>query len=51
MHLDVLGDLATVIRTKKNAIQTNEMSTLLLNQRPRTIEETMVTATQFLEFS
>ena len=37
----VLGDLATVIRTKGNANLTNEiLLTLLLNEWPRTIAET-----------
>ena len=37
MSCAVLGYLATVIRTKENAIQTNQISTLLLNEWPRTI--------------
>ena len=47
----VLGDLATVIQTMKNAILTNQKTTLLLNGWPRTIAETMATATKFMKFS
>ena len=32
-----LGDLAIVIETKENAVQTNQESTLLLESWPRTI--------------
>ena len=46
-----LGDLATVISTQKNAIQTNQKTTLLLNGWPRTIAEIMATATEFMRFS
>ena len=52
--LSLLGDLATkdnAIQTKENAIWTNEKTTLLLNVWPRTITETMATATKFMKFS
>ena len=47
----LLGDLATVIETKENAISTNQKAALLLNGWPRTVAETMVTATKFMKFS
>ena len=43
-----LCDLATVNRTKENAILTNQMLALLLNEWPRTIAETMVIITKFI---
>ena len=46
-----LGDLATVIETKENAVQTNQGSTLLLDGCPRTIAKIIATATRFLRFS
>ena len=46
----VLGDLATVIE-KEDAVQTNHESTLLLDGWPRTITETIATATRFMRFS
>ena len=46
----VLGDLATVIK-KEDAVQTNHESTLLLDGWPRTITETIATATRFMRFS
>ena len=49
--LSLLGDLATVIKTKKNAIWTNQNPVLLLNERPRTIARTKVTAEKFIQFS
>ena len=49
--LYLLGGLAADIRTKENGIQTNQMSALLLNERPRTIAETIATATELLKFS
>ena len=45
-HRFMLGGLAADVRTKKNGVQTNQMSALLLNERPRTIAETMATATE-----
>ena len=50
-HRSELGDLATVIQTKANAIKTNQKTALLLNGWPRTIAETMATATKFMKFS
>ena len=46
-----LGDLATVIQTNENVILTNQKMALLLNRWPRTIAETMATATKFVKFS
>ena len=47
----LLDDLATVAQTKENEIYTNQKTALLLNGWPRTIAETMVTATKFMKFS
>ena len=43
--------LATVIQTKENATLTKQKMALLLNGWPRTITETMATATKFMKFS
>ena len=48
---NALGDLATVPTAKEYAVQTNQMSTLLLDEWPRTIEKTMATTTTFIKFS
>ena len=47
----VLGDLAIVIETEENAVQTNQDSTLLFDWWPRTIAKTIATATRFMRFS
>ena len=39
------------MKTKKNTIWTNQWSVPLLNEWPRTMEETMTTAKKFIEFS
>ena len=46
-----LGDLATVIETKENVVSTNQELTPLLDWWPRTIAETITTATRFMKFS
>ena len=51
LHSCSLGDLAINVKRKENAIQANQMLTLLLNESPRTVEETMANATKFIKFS
>ena len=42
--LEILRDLASVIKTKKNAIWTNQKSVLLLNEWSRITAKAMTTA-------
>ena len=46
----ILGDLITAMKTKRNAILTNQKSVLLLYQWPRTIAKTMETVKKFITF-
>ena len=46
-----LGDLTTVIKRKEKSVQTNQISTYLLNEWPKTIAKTMAAAIKFIKFS
>ena len=50
-NASLLGDLPTVLKTKKNMMQTNQMLALLLNDWPRTIAKTITTAKNVTKFS